>query len=144
MQKQGHCFFQGHKLTHVFKTRIVGANWLSACSDNLDFFRVEKKWISYHKSEKKTSGGNTERNQGCQKFQVQTLKNLRRWHQKKTPPQKYHLNYLSSVLPTQLLYSSPYFMTSSYIFATLFFTIANFSFWYKWFYTPISYKFFPV
>ena len=39
-KKQGHCyskreeapdFFQGHKTTQVFKTRIVGADWLGNC-----------------------------------------------------------------------------------------------------------------
>ena len=31
-------FFQGHKTTHVFKTRIVGADWLGVCIELFVFW----------------------------------------------------------------------------------------------------------
>ena len=30
-------YFQGHKLTHVFKTRIVGADWRGQCGGECDY-----------------------------------------------------------------------------------------------------------
>ena len=85
--KTGSLFFSGSQTDPCFQNKNSG---LSACSDNLDFFYgCNLKKSGYHTiNQKKTSSGNTERNQGCQKFQVQTPKKLRRWHQKKTPTSK--------------------------------------------------------
>ena len=37
-------FFQGHKPTHVFKTRIVGADWLGDCRTELFPIYQNKHW----------------------------------------------------------------------------------------------------